>query len=172
MLDAYLRERRDIIETAAAMGRKLTDQEQERLADLFSERIDGYLDRGEGACHLQRPDVGDMVCGALTYYHTVRYDIHTWCVMPNHVHLLFTPLGSHTLASIMNNLKSFTAHEANRMLGRRGVFWMPEYFDHMIRHRGDFDRSRQYILDNPAKARLKEWPWVGYPVSWAYPKGL
>jgi menaquinone-specific isochorismate synthase len=75
VLDAYLRERRDIIETAAAMGRKLTDQEEERLADLFSERIDGYLDRGEGGCHLQRPDVGDMVCSALTYYHTVRYDI-------------------------------------------------------------------------------------------------
>jgi hypothetical protein len=56
--------------------------------------------------------------------------------------------------------KSYTSHAANKMLARRGTFWMPEYFDHLIRDAADFAHAHRYILENPAKAGLQNWPWA------------
>ena len=49
-------------------------------------------------------------------------------VMPDHVHLLLTPLkdeggNSYGLAEIMSGIKGASAHSVNRMLGRRGSVW-------------------------------------------------
>ena len=46
------------------------------------------------------------------------------------------------------------------MLGRSGEFWQREYYDHLIRSEAEFDRAMRYVMDNPSKAGLKNWPWV------------
>lgn len=74
--------------------------------------------------------------------------------MPNHVHLLCTPLSGHLLAEIMHSIKSFTSSEANKMLGRKGRFWQKEYFDRYIRNARQFVRTVTYIENNPVKANL------------------
>lgn len=162
ILEGYIREREDILETAEYMGRALTAIEHARLAELHSEKIEAYLDQGIGECYLRRPEVGRIVFNALKHFHAVRYDVHSWCVMPNHVHVMFTPIAPYTLAQIAKSWKSFTAHAANEVLGRSGAFWMPEYFDHMVRDRADFEHHYRYIQDNPRKAGLKDWAWVGH----------
>ena len=48
--------------------------------------------------------------------------------MPNHVHVLITPIGAQTLPDIVHNWKSFTAKKANALLNEQGSFWAPEYF--------------------------------------------
>jgi REP element-mobilizing transposase RayT len=156
----YLRERQGILDTAAQMQRDLTPQEHTRLAQLFSDHIEAALDRGMGACHLRDPRVGEMAFNAVRHFHDMRYRLETWCIMPNHVHVLLSPMGSHTLDSIVHSWKSFTSHAANKMLARRGTFWMPEYFDHLIRDAADFAHAHRYILENPAKAGLQNWPWA------------
>jgi hypothetical protein len=42
--------------------------------------------------------------------------------MPNHVHLLVEFFSEWLLPEILRSWKSFTAHEANRFLGRTGQF--------------------------------------------------
>lgn len=98
---------------------------------------------------------------ALHYFDLDRYELHAWCVMPNHVHVVFRPLGGRGLSKILQSWKGFTARGINRVLGRTGVLWQPEYHDHLIRDERDFCAKMRYVLDNPARAGLHEWPWVG-----------
>ena len=66
-----------------------------------------------------------------------------------------------SLAEIMKNHKSFTAHAANEILKRNGQFWHHESYDHCIREHQEFNRIISYILNNPVKAdlveRYKDW---------------
>jgi len=82
--------------------------------------------------------------------------------MPNHVHVVFGILPGHDLAEILHAWKFFTAKEANRILGRTGDFWQREYYDHIIRNAVELRRVVRYVTENPARAGLKDWPWVGY----------
>jgi len=154
-------ERRDIIATALAQKREFTVSEQERLEKLFSEKIESKLDAGVGACYLSNPTVADVVAGALRHFDSSRYHLYAWCVMPNHVHVLFRILADHKLAEVLHTWKSFTAKEANRLLGRSGEFWQREYYDHLVRDEEEFYRTVGYILKNPEKAGLRNWRWVG-----------
>jgi putative transposase len=104
----------------------------------------------------------------LHYRHGRVYDLDTFCIMANHVHVLFTPLakpdGSYfALSAIMQSLKGYTARQANKLLNREGQFWQHESYDHIVRDAAELQRIRQYILYNPVKAGLvdnpEEWLW-------------
>lgn len=82
--------------------------------------------------------------------------------MPNHVHLLVTPLV--TARQWLGPLKAFTGYQANQLLGRRGVpFWQDESYDHLVRDEVGFRRVQRYIEFNPVRAGLvalpEEFPW-------------
>jgi len=160
-LRTFLFERGDIVATTKQMNRELSPSERARLTKLFSERIEGCLDAGIGECVLAEPDAASIVARALKHFQGRRYDLSAWCVMPNHVHVVVRPCPGHRLAEILHSWKSFTATRINRLLGRAGRLWQREYFDHLIRDEREFGRIIQYVLENPAKAGLKNWPWVG-----------
>jgi putative transposase len=67
------------------------------------------------------------------------------------------------LARIMHSLKSYTAHEANKLLGRSGPFWQAESYDHWVRDEGELERIVQYIAHNPVSAGL-----VTRPQDWYF----
>jgi REP element-mobilizing transposase RayT len=161
VLQSFEFERRDIIATARAAHREPSTSEQKRLAELFTERIESKLDAGAGSCYLAKPAVAAVVAEALQHFHLSRYLLYAWCVMPNHVHILFRPLPGHALAEILHSWKSYSVREANRLLGRSGKFWRREYFDHIIRSEEEFYRTVGYILKNPQRAGLKDWRWMG-----------
>src|SRR5205085_992554 len=91
--------------------------------------------------------------------HGRRYELRACCVMPNHVHVVVEPLEGATLTKILHSWKSFTAHQANRILERSGSFWQTEYFDHLIRDEQDMERAIEYVWKNPDEAGMKNWPW-------------
>ena len=126
-------------------------------------RIEAALDRGHGACYLREPGIARLVQDALRHFDGERYRLHAWCVMPNHVHVLATPLGGHTLSSILHAWKSFTSHRINTLLDRRGLVWLEEYFDRAIRNERHFATVVEYIEHNPVKAGLcaqaTDWRW-------------
>jgi REP element-mobilizing transposase RayT len=122
--------------------------------------IELALDQGYGKCYLREPQVAESVADALHFLDGRDLRLDAWCVMPNHVHLVFQLNEGRDLWRMMHSLKSYTAHRANRILRRRGPFWQPEYFDRLIR-KGTFDRVVDYVVRNPEKAGLKKWPWVG-----------
>jgi REP element-mobilizing transposase RayT len=133
----------------------------QQLKELFSENIERYLDAGEGSCWLNQPEIANVVQTALKFFDEQRYLLHAWAVMPNHVHVVVAPKMEWTLSSILHSWKSFTSKECNKRLGRRGEFWQAESYDHLIRGQQDFEHCVGYTLDNPRKAGLKNWKWVG-----------
>jgi REP element-mobilizing transposase RayT len=133
---------------------------QDCLRELFSERVERFLDNGYGACWLRQPAIASLVADALRHFDNQHYTLHAWCVMPNHVHAVVQPLGGHTLAAILKSWKGFTGKDANRRLVRAGKFWQAEYYDHLIRDASDFAHSVRYVLENPSRAGMRDWPWV------------
>ena len=129
---------------------------------VMRRRVEAYLDQGHGSCYLKEPGVAIMVQNALLFHDQTKYRLAAWVVMPNHAHVLCSPCMGHSLAEIMHSLKSYTASEANKMLGRRGRFWQKEYFDRYIRNARHFAKVVAYIENNPVKARLcekaEDWP--------------
>jgi REP element-mobilizing transposase RayT len=149
-------ERRDIVSTAPAMHRDLSPNEQKRLAALFTDRVETYLDAASGSCNLAKRPIANSVVQALRHFDDVRYRIFAWRIMPNHVHVIFQPLEANALAGILHSWKSYTAKEANRLLKRTGSFWQREYYDHLVRDEEDFGRIVRYVLENPRRAGLHD----------------
>ena len=122
---------------------------------LFSRQIEDWLDAGEGSCLLRDPRAAKIVSDALNHFEGSRCTQHCWVVMPNHVHALFSLLGQWTLEELLHSWKSFSAHAVNKLLLRTGEIWQKDYFDRLIRDRAHFDNCVRYILENPAKAKLR-----------------
>ena len=126
-----------------------------RFAIKFSRRIENWLDQGSGSCLLKDPALSRIVGDSLRHFDGLRYELASFVVMPNHVHVLFRPLGSHHLKNIVKSWKGFSAHVINRKIGESGRIWQKDYWDRLIRHPRHFRKCAEYIRGNPEKAGLR-----------------
>ena len=82
--------------------------------------------------------------------------------MPDHFHLLLQ-LRDMPLGKVLNALKSKSAIELNREIGRTGPFWEPGFHDHALRREDDLLGVARYIVANPLRAglvrRLGDYPY-------------
>ena len=133
---------------------------QRRQLELeHSEKVAAFLDNGFGSCEMRNPDVARIVADALTHFEGQQYELLAWCVMPNHVHVIFQPFAEFGLGEILQSWKSWTAKEINTRTGDSGAFWQADSFDHLIRSDGDLAKSVDYVWANPEKANLINWEW-------------
>ena len=114
------------------------------------------LDRGLGQCILADRRCAKIVEEALLHFDGERYRLEGWVIMPNHVHVLVTVMPDWPLAKVVHSWKSFAASRINGVLGRRGVLWARDDFEHYIRCDDQFSEVLQYIEENPVKAGLCE----------------
>ena len=144
------------------LRRASTRKDPQQFHDLrqaFEHRLDGALDRGEGTRPMGDPARAAVVARALQFFNGSRYDLLSWCVMPNHVHALLTMVPGHRLSTTVHSWKSYTAHRFDA-----GNFWTREYYDRLMRSENDVREIDAYIRANPGKAGLREWAWVGSKV--------
>ena len=144
-------------------GKKAIAQREE-INRNFQRSIERFLDTGAGACHLRKPEIARLVHQAILFFNEDRYILGDWVIMPNHVHVVLTPVGNHMLGSILKSWKTFTGREANKILGRTEIpFWQRESYDHWIRNDDERARMCRYIRNNPVTARLcsqpEDWSW-------------
>ncbi|MBL9144420.1 MAG: transposase [Verrucomicrobiaceae bacterium] len=122
---------------------------------LFSVKLDEYLDAGHGCSALRNPKAAQIVAERLHHFDGECYDLHSYVIMPNHVHVLFSPLDSITFPELVKAWKGISSrliHQAR--LSDLNPFWQPDYFDRLIRSPQHFAKVQRYIEDNPAKADL------------------
>jgi REP element-mobilizing transposase RayT len=107
-----------------------------------------------GPVYLRQPEIASLVAEQLQSVDSGGLcSVHAYVLMPNHVHVLWTPRVS--LPELMRRIKGPTALFANRILGRTGQpFWQEEYFDRLVRTDAEFSRVRRYIEWNPVTAAL------------------
>ena len=113
----------------------------------------------------------DIVLNACVFGHDKRFNLRVAVVMPDHAHLILTPLldieGQRIcrLHEIMRGIKSHSARRINEQLGQTGRIWQEESFDHVLRCSESLDAKVAYILANPVRAGLAMIP-EEYPWSW------
>lgn len=137
----------------------LPSADRQEFHKLFTLRWNALLDEGYGECALGIPQLGLIVEDSLRRFDGTRYELEAFVIMPNHVHVLVGVSGR-------GEMKNFTATQINKALARKGQFWQWESFDHLVRTPANLEKFRQYILQNPIKARLME----GEYRAWAKPK--
>ena len=116
--------------------------QSKRLAELFLEVLYDYRRQG-------------------------KYLLHEFVLMPNHFHLLLTPVPPISVARAMQFIKGGFSHRAGMELSRRMEIWQRGYVEHRIRDADDYTRHRDYIHRNPVLASLAKLP-EQYPYSSAH----
>jgi REP element-mobilizing transposase RayT len=118
--------------------------------------------------------VRQIVLDCCLHDHGINFDLKVAVVMPDHVHLIFTPLVNlqamevYSLAEIMDAIKGASAHKINNDLRRKGRLWQPESFDHVLRSSENLDAKVAYLLENPVRAGLVG-DWAEYRWLWRKP---
>jgi REP element-mobilizing transposase RayT len=121
-------------------------------------------------CYGPLPEsVRDIVLRHCLHDHGTKACVHAAVVMPDHVHLLLTPLRDQagnlrSLVEILQGIKGASAHSVNRALRRSGPVWQEESFDHVLRSEESFEQKVEYIRQNPVRrglvARPEDYRWL------------
>ena len=155
-----------------------------QLRQLYFERFNSLLDQASsGPTWLKEPEVAMIVKEAIDYRDGNIFNVLAYCIMSNHVHMLFEPLlndvsqlaestnvkksqdnvSTYKVTKILESLKKYTSLRTNRILQRSGSFWQHESYDHVIRDDDELENTLWYILLNPVKAGLvnnwTKWRW-------------
>jgi type I restriction enzyme R subunit len=123
-----------------------TPEQEKEYHRRFTWKLESWLDDGAGSCIFSDPANRIALEEVLMCFQGERVEHHSWVIMPNHVHLLFTPLSP--LEKLMQAWKGTSA----RRIGKGGI-WQENYRDTMIRDSKHFANAVRYIRRNPAKLR-------------------
>lgn len=96
-------------------------------------------------------------------------NVHAYCLMTNHVHLLVTPAADESISRTMKDVGSRYAQYVNKRYQRTGTLWEG-------RHRSSLVQTERYLLTcyryvelNPVRAgmvrRPEEYPWSSYSMN-------
>jgi REP element-mobilizing transposase RayT len=131
------------------------------------------LDSGKyGETYLLNKKVASVIKEAIEKYENELYQVICYCIMPNHVHLLFTILDTgKTLSDIMKLIKGSSAISINKLLDRKGKLWQAENFDRLIREEKEMYNIIKYVLLNPVKASLVS-DWKDWEYTYCHPSYL
>ena len=122
------------------------------------------------------PKSRDLVLESLLFTDRQRrWQLFGACVMSDHVHVLFEPQIKEqdpdgkpifwSLTELMHSVKSFTAHEINKVENTTGGVWEKESFDRMMRSDADLEEKFHYICRNPWDNAIVP---IGEPYPWLW----
>jgi len=140
-------------------------------------RYDYQLDdKRYGECYLKQPEVANVVVEELQKLDGKYYELQSYCIMPNHIHILIdTSIQLHgkdidetnldeeytQLDDVLQEFKGRSGYYCNKALGRRGSFWQRDCYDHYVRDETEWGNIANYIMENPVKAGIvqqsKDW---------------
>lgn len=140
----------------------LSEEDRKEYHRIFTVKIHELLDAGYGSCALRDPENAQIVSNALMFFDGQRCEMISFVVMPNHVHVLTCPIEPHSLSELLHSWKRFTSREIHKRTGETGTLWLDENFDHIVRTEHQLEHFRNYIRDNPKKARLPEGTFIHY----------
>lgn len=112
------------------------------------QKIDEYLDTSINGAYL-KDDILKYLFDFLISNDKKLYELIAFCIMNNHVHILFKALES--LSKVIQMIKGVSAKKINELLCQKGKFWADDYYDKAIRDEKHFWVVYEYIKNNPLK---------------------
>lgn len=92
--------------------------------------------------------------------------LHAYCLMTNHVHLLLTPDSPDACARLMKQFGQLYVQHVNRVHGRTGTLWEGRYRSSVAAKESYVLACHRYIERNPVRAQLvehpRDYPWSSY----------
>jgi putative transposase len=78
--------------------------------------------------------------------------------MPNHFHLLVTPIPPVTMEKAMQFIKGGFSYRAKKELAFHGEIWQTSFYDRRVRDADEYASFRHYIHINPVRRGLATLP--------------
>ena len=97
-----------------------------------------------------------LLIDTLYHYRGTAYLLHEFVVMPDHIHVILTPLTS--LEEAVQFIKGGFSYRAKKELGSNMEIWQKGFSDHRIRHANDYRLQVGYVRQNPIRQHLCERP--------------
>jgi REP element-mobilizing transposase RayT len=135
------------------------------LAREITSKTEAWLDEGYGECVFREPALSQEMARSLLHFQDQRWHLWSCAVLPNHIHLVTTPMEGHELEDTLESVKRFVSRKVNEQLHRSSTLWAQESYDRIIRDAEHLYRVVQYIARNPGKAGLPADRWV----RWIHP---
>jgi len=107
-----------------------------------------------------------LLVDTLYHYRGTAYLLHEFAIMPDHIHVLMTPLTS--LEKAVQFIKGGFSFRAKKELGSNMEVWQKGFHDHRIRDSRDYAEHVRYLHENPVRKHLCERA-TGYAFSSAHP---
>ncbi len=151
----------------------LSDAERARHLKDKDQRFFAWFDRliavsPEVPQLLHKDGIREIIEESFKHFDGVRYTLLSYCIMPNHVHVLIYPKLQEdglifSIPHIVYTWKKFTGTAINRILGKQGSLWQKEIYDSLVKDDAGLTNVVEYIVNNPVKAKLvNEWQqWKG-----------
>ena len=131
------------------------------------------------------PLAAQAVVDRIWKYDGVYYEILSYSVMSNHIHLQLdfsiqcpvdwdgiSPVaGYKNLAQVVGHIKGGAANGVNKTICRSLKLWGPGYYDRYMRDNAHIGTTFWYILRNPEKAGLVT-NWRDHPFTYGNPRLL
>ena len=109
----------------------------------------------EKKCLLQSERMAKLLIEVLFHYQTLgKYCLHEFVVMPNHFHLLMTPVGLVPLEKAIQFIKGGFSFRAKKELALASVVWQASFYARRVRDANEYVRFRHYIHMNPVRRGL------------------
>jgi putative transposase len=96
-----------------------------------------------------------------------KFELHDFVIMPDHLHLLLTIYDEMTIEKAMQLIKGRFSHRLKHEFGYLGEVWQRGFTEEQVMDRGSFEGHREYIAQNPVKARMAASP-DEYPFCFRY----
>jgi putative transposase len=93
-----------------------------------------------------------LLIDTLYHYRGSAYLLHEFVIMPDHIHLLITPVTS--LEKAVQFIKGGFSYRAKNELGSNLEIWQKGFQDHRIRDAKDYEIHLAYIRGNPMRQHL------------------
>jgi len=172
-----VRQMREEKEELKKLKKLTTNEKRYRYEALRFKKYENLLDgQSVGPTWLKEKKIASIVIESIHFRDGVKYDLYAFCIMSNHVHMVFKDLSPKVIntndteekfpvTETLKDLKSYTGLQANRALNRTGSFWHEESYDHMIRNNTSLEKIILYTINNPVKAKLIN-DWRGWPYTY------
>ena len=158
-----MRYEKEITILAIRQNKKLSEIEKREAVYIEEKRFFRKYDKAlemyaANEDFLENPEIAQIVAKKIHEYDGKYYDLIAYCIMPNHVHLLFDTANyeNTNISQTMKLIKGGSAYLCNRKLQRKGNFWQEESYDHYVRNAKELENIIRYIVQNPVKAGLVE----------------
>lgn len=104
----------------------------------------------------------------LHYREQKKFELHEFVIMPNHAHILLSPLI--TIERSVQLIKGGFSYRISREHGFSGSVWQPSYYSRRVRDTNEYQAFVTYIHMNPVRKhlveRIEDWEFSTAGMRW------